>query len=173
MNIPIRVSVKVLLINDKNEILLMCADDPKTLSKDGKYHGRFWFPIGGEIETNETVEQAAIREVEEETGLKRSDIELGPTVWWGEFDLTLNGKLTHLKQTFIVAKTKNRNVALTKLDEWERSSVKKLEWFSFDAIKNSFDVIYPVVLPDYLPDILAGKYPIKPFEIDLAKQPKK
>ena len=55
MNLPIRNSIKVLLLNHKNEVLLMCADDPKTVSADGKYYGRFWFPIGGKIEEGESV----------------------------------------------------------------------------------------------------------------------
>ena len=173
MSLPIRNSVKVLLLNDKNELLLMCADDPKVTSSDGKYHGRFWFAIGGEIENNETFKEAAVREIYEETGIKKDELEFGPIVWFGEFDLILKGVLTHLKQTFIVAKTKQHNASLKNPTEWEKQAVKKVEWFSLEKIKNCPDVIYPVLLSKYLPDILSGKYPISPIEIDLAKKPVK
>lgn len=173
MTLPTRNSVKILLMNENKEILLMCADDPTTTSKDGKYHGRFWFPIGGKIEEGESVQDAALREIFEETGITKDKIELGPIVWFGEFDLVLSGKIQHLKEQFIVGKTKQKNISLDNLTDEERVVVKYVAWFSLDKIKQSVDVIFPVVLPDYLPDILTGRYPDQPIEIDLAKQPEK
>lgn len=171
MAFPIRSSVKVILLNDNNEILLMCADDPNTTSTDGKYYGRFWFLIGGEIEKDESIEDAAIREIYEETGIKKEEIELGPLVWFGEFDLNLSGTITRLKQKFIVAKTKKYNLSLTNLDDREKKVIKEIKWFTLEEIKNSKEIIFPVLLDKYLPDIIAKKYPQKPLEIDLAKQP--
>ena len=171
MPIPIRNSVKVLLLNDQNELLLLLVDDPKTITVKGKYHGKFWFPTGGEIKPHESIQEAAFREIYEETGIEKKEINLGPIVWFGEFDLILNGILTHLKQRFIVAKTKQKNVSLSNLTKWEKNVVKKIAWFSLEKIKNSDEIIYPVILPDYLPDILSENYPKKPIEIDLAKQP--
>lgn len=170
---PVRNSVKILLLNDKNELLLMCADDPKTTSADKTYHGRFWFCIGGQMNPEESLEEAAIREIYEETGIKKEEFELGPVVWFGEFDLVLNGTPTHLKQTFIVAKTNKRQAFLNDPDEWEKTCITNLAWFSIEKIKNSEEVIYPVLMPNYLPDIIAGKYPKQPLEIDLAKKPEK
>jgi 8-oxo-dGTP pyrophosphatase MutT (NUDIX family) len=173
MPIPIRSSVKVLLLNDKDELLLICADDPKTTTVDGEYHGKFWFPIGGEIEKGESIQEAAFREIYEESGIEKKDVELGPVVWYGEFDLVLGGVKTHLKQTFIVARTKKRKVAFTKLDQWERKVIKEVKWFSLREIETSDEIIYPVLLKKYLPDIIFKKYPKKPIEIDLAKQSEK
>ena len=45
-------------------------------------HGRFWFPIGGEIEPGEEFMDAAIRELKEETGLEQQDVVFGPKVWF-------------------------------------------------------------------------------------------
>ena len=106
MTKPIRSSIKVILLNDKDELLLMCADDPKTTSADGKYLGKFWFTVGGEIELNESTEETAYREVYEETSIKKDEIELGPMVWFGEFDLILNGVLTRLKQNLLLQRQK-------------------------------------------------------------------
>ena len=167
MSLPIRNSAKVLLLNDKNEILLLCADDPKTTGVDGKYNGPFWFLVGGEIEKDESIQEAAFREIHEEVGIEKEDVKLGPVVWLGEYDLILNGVLTHLKQTFIVARTNKREVSFNNLTSWEKSTLKKIEWFSLEKIKNSKEVIYPVLLLKYLPDVIAEKYPEKPFDIDL------
>ena len=91
----------------------MHAQDPSTTRLDGKYNGDFWFLIGGEKEKGESVAQTALREIFEETGLKENEIELGPVVWKGEFDLILSGKKRKMKQQFIVVKTSKKSVELT------------------------------------------------------------
>ena len=49
--------------------------------------------------------------------------------------------------------------------------IQEIKWFSLENIKKSPEVIYPVVLPDYLPDIVAGRFPKEPIGLDLAKKP--
>lgn len=171
MNFIERNSVKVLLLNDAKELLLIYADHPSTTTVDGIYHGPFWLNVGGEIEQGETLQEAAIREVFEETGIRKEQVALGPVVWFGEFDLLLAGRLTRLKPRFIVAKTSETNVSFQNITKAEKTFMKKAAWFSLDQITNSSDIIYPIVLPQYLPDILKGKYPKRPIEIDLSKQP--
>ena len=173
MDIPVRSSVKVLLLNEDNELLLMCADDPKTTSADNKYHGRFWYCVGGQIEPGESIQNAALREIYEETGFVKENIELGPVVWFGEFSMVLHGSMMRLKQVFVVARTRQKQALLSAPDEWEKAYVQKLAWFSLEKIRNSEEVIFPVLMQDYLPDILSGKCPKEPIEIDLAKQPVK
>ena len=57
--------------------------DGKTLLHKHRKHGR-WLPAGGHIEESETPEEAALREVKEETGL---EIELIPQEnLWVEYD---------------------------------------------------------------------------------------
>lgn len=171
MTLTTRNSVTILLINEHDQLLLMCADNPKTTSIDGTYHGRFWFPIGGKIEKGESMQEAALREIHEETGITADQVELGPIVWFGEFDLVLGGIPTNIKQTFIVAKTKQNRISLDYLTDEERAVIKKIAWFSLDDIKSSTEVIYPIVLPKYLPNIISENYPKHPLEIDLGKQP--
>lgn len=172
-SLPIRNSVKILLLNDNNELLLMSSHNPSNKSITGEYHGRYWSLIGGAIEAKESLKEAAAREIYEETGIQWKEIEFGPIVWYGEFDLILHDTPTHIKQTFIVAKTKQKNLSLSHLTEFEKNVVKELAWFSLEKIQNCSEVVYPVVLPEYLPDIFAEKYPDTILEIDLAKQPKK
>ncbi|MBT3828145.1 NUDIX domain-containing protein [bacterium] len=149
-----RNSIKIILLNDAQELLLMCMDDPAITTVDGQYNGMFWCAIGGVIEPGETLHEAAIREIYEETGLTKSDINFGPVVWFGELELILSGKRTRMYEQYIVATTKTSKVTLDNLTKYEQDVVHKLDWFSLDKINSSDEVIYPVLLSEYLPDII-------------------
>ena len=171
INVPVRKSVKVLLLNEENQLLLMHIDDPKTTTIKGKYHGSFWNPLGGAIEKNESLREAAIREVWEESSIILSKNNFGPIVWYGEVDLILNGTPTKIQQTFIVAKTLLKKFSLKNLTSSEKNVVKKLKWFSLKDLYNCEEVIYPVVLIDHIAEIFSEKLPSQPIKIDLNKQP--
>ena len=169
MNYTVRHSIKIILLNETDELLLMHIDDPQTKGVGEDYKGPFWTMIGGQIEPGETVLEASARELFEETGISGKDINFGPIVWFGEYDLILYGTPTHIKQQFIVARTKQKTPSLANLTQAEAKIVKQLAYFSLHDIINSDEIIYPILLPDYLPDIIAGKYPEEPIEIKLCR----
>lgn len=169
--LKIRDSIRILLLNQNQELLLMYAEDQTTTRMDGKYNGNFWFTLGGEIEAEENIAQAAVRELYEETGIKHDEVILGPVVWFGEFKLVVSGEPSLLKQRFIVAHTKNNNITLNNLTATEKKVIKKCEWFSLEQITNCKEIIYPICLKNYLPDIISGNYPEQPIELDLGANP--
>ena len=171
----VRNSVKLILLNENNELLLMSTDDKGIQGKEGNYNGRFWKMVGGKIEEGETLKEAAYRELFEETGLRKEQVEVQDPAWYGEVDLMMHGKLTRVKQSFVPARTSSTNVSLENLTEEEKPVCTRLEWFSLDRIRNCPDIIYPVLLTDprYLPAILQGDIPNKTIPIDLTKQPEK
>lgn len=172
MSIPIRNAVRVLLLNDKNQLLLMCVEGFDISTVEGKHNKRFWCTIGGKIEEGESIQEAAIREIYEETGIGQADIQLGPVVWQGDVDLMLKGILTCLQEIFIVARTYQQTVSCNNLTEDEQKVVKELCWFTLEQLEQSDEVIFPILLPQYLPDILLEKYPQNPLKIDLNVEPK-
>jgi 8-oxo-dGTP diphosphatase len=59
-----RVCAKVLLVDERDRVLLLSGID-----RTKPDMSPWWFPVGGSIESGETLAEAAVREVLEETGL--------------------------------------------------------------------------------------------------------
>lgn len=163
--------MRVILLNAKNEVLLLKADDPNTTTTSGRYNGPFWFLVGGAIESGENVDNAVLREIYEETGISKEHITLGPIVWKGEFDLIINGILSRQQQRFIVARTNKSQLSLHNLTPYEQKVIKDIQWFSLKQIERSEELIYPLCLKQYLPAILQGHYPVEALEINLGENP--
>lgn len=129
--------------------------------------------IGGKIEDGEDYVSAVKREIFEETSITADKLEIGPIVFKGKMIFNINGEPNDMRQPFVVVRTSTSEVSLENLTEEEKPVLKRLKWFSYDEIKNCDEIIYPVVLPDYLKDIIDNKYPREVLEIDIAKQPEK
>lgn len=167
----VRNSVKIVLLDSENKVLLIGMDNKNIKSANGEYNGKFWNLVGGKIEEGEDLLAAAKRELFEETGLRPKSVSFGKVVWNGELVLNLNGVKTLIRQRFIVARTSKNFVTLKNLTREEKMFEQGLKWFSLYEIKNSNEVIYPVGLDEYLSDLLVNGVPNKPIKIALDKKP--
>ena len=163
--LPIRPAVRILLLNDADELLLMRTDDPNTTDIDGKQRGPIWYTIGGGVEEGESLLETAAREAFEEAGIPKEAIAFGPIVWYNSRDLILRGVPVHIQNRFILARTRQREFSLDHLTPEERDVVQTLAWFSLEKLRSCPETIYPRDLLKHLPDLLAGKIPSKPIEV--------
>ncbi|MCA9507024.1 MAG: NUDIX domain-containing protein [Myxococcales bacterium] len=164
--IPVRKSIRAILLNQSGEVLLLKADDPYTTTAEGHHRGPFWFLVGGKIEQGESEEQACLREIFEETGISSEMVKLGPVVWKSEISLVLNGTLTKIKQRFMITRTTSKTISLSHLSAQEKKVIKDARWFSLNALQNCEELIYPLGLRASMNDIFQGNYPIEPVEIE-------
>jgi ADP-ribose pyrophosphatase YjhB (NUDIX family) len=148
-----RPTVRVLLIRPDKRLLLIRYEDPRVLPK----FRHFWATVGGAMEPGETVEQSALREIEEETGLR--DVKLGPVVWYGEPVIPINDEPIQFREYYIVAHANDAPLSQDKWTELERNTIREMRWWTPREISASKDRIFPFVLADWLPEILEGSYP--------------
>jgi 8-oxo-dGTP pyrophosphatase MutT (NUDIX family) len=80
-----RVSARVVPVNDRGEVLLLHGRDP------ARPDHWYWFTIGGALDPGETPQQAAIRELLEETGIQASADQLTASFHAGEHEFSFDG----------------------------------------------------------------------------------
>ncbi len=165
-------TIRILLINPRNELLLMRVVDPSTTNLDKKSRGAFWCTIGGKIEAGETVHTAALRELFEETGLKESDVTVGPIVWHGLHEMIISGQHMELNEQFIVMHTNgDKAIVDDNYTDGEKAVVTGMQWLSLDTILKSVEPIFPAILKQHLTPILTADYPATSMWVDLSLQP--
>ena len=103
--INLRVAAKAVIMNDKNQILILREDSHDESTQAGLYG----LP-GGRINTDESFFDGLKREVLEETGLK---VEAIKPVFVGEWWPTIKGVKTHIVAVFILCRTKSTTVKLS------------------------------------------------------------
>ncbi|MFF5442297.1 NUDIX hydrolase [Streptomyces achromogenes] len=86
MTLTKRRTSRVLLVDDRDRLLLLCGRDPR---RPGV---RWWFTVGGAVEDGEDFVQAAVREVEEETALILAAHRLSPVVWTRRALFSVDGR---------------------------------------------------------------------------------
>lgn len=121
-----------------------------------------WFTVGGGLEAGETLAEAAIREVREETGLEASEI--GPVIWLreGVLDPGLGSGPLYFKESYIVARCAGGELSREGWLEHENDLCTDLRWWSREDLLATTDQVYPQGLGTLLEDIIARRYPATP-----------
>lgn len=155
----IRPAARIIVIAPDDRVLLFCWTHELLRSPSG----RVWITPGGGLDRGETYEQAAIRELREETGIA---VALGPCVWTRRHVFPWRVAPIDQRERFYVVRVTDTTLAR---DGWTPSEVVNttdVRWWSVDEIAASDEWFAPRTLAALLPPILAGKYPPEPIGVD-------
>ena len=124
---------------------------------------RWWIMPGGGLDPGESHEDAARREVVEETGLH--DLELGPWIWRREHVFPWSGRRFHQQERFYLARVPAFEARATGLAPAEIEMVGELRWWSLTEIETSAETFAPRDLGHHLRRLLEDGLPPSPISV--------
>jgi 8-oxo-dGTP pyrophosphatase MutT (NUDIX family) len=162
-NLPIRRSARLIILNSDNQLLLMQIKLDKPADPSAPITKPYWVTLGGGVNPDETLEAAAERELEEETGIR--NIRIGQKIWHGQW----RGATRINDETYFVVKVPS-GITLdhSGLEAEEQKVIKTMRWWNVEDMKNSDEIFIPQRLAAYLGPIIEGNLPSTPLEIDLS-----
>ncbi|MFJ1751775.1 NUDIX hydrolase [Kitasatospora sp. NPDC088134] len=143
-----RPTARILLLDDQDRLLLLCARDPRT----GR-EGSWWFTVGGGIDEGEDALTAAVRELCEETGLDLPATRLGPVVWTRRAVFTFNGRPFDQSEEYWLVRLTAAETAAVRVDPEEASHGHR--WWSIAELATTEETVHPQRLAELLPALLA------------------
>jgi len=135
---------RVLLLGTGGRLLLLLAQEML-----GGH--QWWVAPGGGLDEGESFEQAARRELFEETGIRA---EIGPWVWTRRHAYSFKGQWYDQYERFFVARTSEERVEPIRQDSY----VCSYRWWTLQDIADAADDFAPRRLPELWPSIARGEY---------------
>ena len=152
-----RQAARVLLLDRDNRVLLLRCQEPGA-------DRAFWITPGGGLDDGETHEQAAARELYEETGL--TGIELGPCVWRRTHTFPWLGKHYRQHERFFLLQIEQHEVITAAHTEEEKLALTAHRWWSVEEIAQATDESFaPRQIGSCLHRVLMEGPPTEPIDV--------
>lgn len=154
-----RRSARVLLVDGAGRILLLRF---LTESTD---QGYCWLTPGGGVNHDESLPEAAARELLEEVGLAVTPQALGQPVAHSAGYANFGWASGIFRDDFFYHRVDAHDVDTGRMETLERTHHGGHRWWSLDELTSATDPVYPLGLARLLADLLAGDIPRQPVPL--------
>ena len=160
----IRRTSRLVLLDDEGRVLLFKVEDATVFRASEPSLSIYWVTPGGSLEAGESHEDAARRELWEETGM--TGVEPGPWVALCEPVLNWAGETIRAHDRFYLSRANSTTVVLDYLSAEERDVYREHRWWGIDELRLSGERVIPPGLVDLPGRIVAGDVPRHPVRLD-------
>ncbi len=148
-----RVSARVVLLDRTGAVLLFCGSDPALPDGSDGPAPRWWFTVGGAAQRGETLVEAAVRELEEETGLRVNPADMFGPVWQRNAVIDFNGSVIRSEEMFFIHRTDRFEPSEAGRTGLERAYIHGHRWCDATMISELVamgETVYPLQLGELL-----------------------
>lgn len=144
-----RPSSRLIVLSPENHVLLF-----NFCHKDDALSGKaYWATPGGGLEHNESFEQAALRELLEETGLIRTAA--GTQIASRTFTMMLpSGENVLAEERFFIINTNKSEIDCSRWSSNEKKVIRDHYWWTIEELRDTNEIIFPL---DLIINILESK----------------
>lgn len=142
-----RTSARIVLLDQRGRVLMMRGHDPK------RPDVHFWFTLGGAVEAGETLKDAAVRELQEETGLQASPEDLRGPMWRRTATFPFDGAVIKSEELFFALRTEQFEPVSTGFTALERRVIVGHKWCGAEDLRilaASGEAVYPRAMAELL-----------------------
>ncbi|GGN69613.1 hypothetical protein GCM10011610_08000 [Nocardia rhizosphaerihabitans] len=142
-----RTSARVVLLDEQDRVLLLRGHDPMLPEV------AFWFTVGGGVEPGESLRDAAVREIHEETGQRVDPAALRGPLWRRVAVFPFNGELIRSEELFFTLRAPRFEWRPAALNALERRTITDHRWCTpadIRALDDKGEAVYPYHLDELL-----------------------
>jgi ADP-ribose pyrophosphatase YjhB (NUDIX family) len=152
---PPRHASRVVILDELDRVLLVEFCDPTD-------ERRWWCLPGGGVDPDETWEDAARRELHEETGV--ADVDLGPLIWTREHRGTFMGRPFHAVERVFVVRVPHFAPTIDGWTELERRVHLGMRWWTVEELEADPSTKAPARIAMLLRSLLTDGPPTEPID---------
>ena len=146
-----RPSSRLVILDQRNRIFLFRHTDPRRT---------YWVTPGGGVEPGESWEEAALRELREETGIEGAP--LAGWIWSREKNGEVGGEPVRAIERYYLVRAEPGQVHTRFQLAYEREVYQQHRWWTPQELRASTEPAYPAGLADLLDTLVAEGIPATP-----------